>query len=360
MRFIFRIILPLIIIAFSGYLAWIYFVEPAINTSSPAGPYPYAAVPQENQVSPPATPPTESFPSAFVSVFNDPIVAFWIRNRDSEVYALYENGTIGKTNGLLSSQKLEGARGAGVSPDGDRVVVEFGGAAVPVFSVFEVDAKSWKPLPQGTTAAAWSPSGDRLAYLKETNGAATLVAREIATNKEQTLLSFSAVDLTLVWPEADTILLVDRPSREVSGTLWRYSIKNRRLDPVFQNEAGLVARWNAATGLKLGNNALSLVAPSGTIIKTFSFRTLPSKCAWNSTKMFCAIPRDLDSRVLPDDYLKRKNTSSDDLYEVSASALGRRIMETSYDMDDLVLRGNTLYFINRYDGKLYALLIANR
>ncbi len=357
MRIFIRVIVPLVLIAFGVYLVWIYFIEPRAGAPSSAGPYPYATAPGNAQL--PQGEITGEAPTnnAVGLALDGPLAGFWIRPRDNALFGVREDGTIAGTSGMLSGQRTGSVRTVIPAPDGERAVVGFGSRASPSFSVFTVATKTWRPLPQGTTAAAWSPEGNRLALLAEKGGAISLELLDLSAEKTQTLLSLAAFDLTLAWPDADTILLGEPPSRETASSLWSYSITNRTLTTLFNGEAGLTIRWNAGEGLKLSGRALSLIQPSGAIARTFSFLALPEKCAWNQTRMVCAIPRDLASRVIPDDYRKQKNTSSDDLYEVNreTGTLGRLILETKFDAAEPALRGNALYLIDRYSGDAYAL-----
>ncbi len=70
--------------------------------------------------------------------------------------------------------------------------------------------------------------------------------------------------------------------------------------------------------------------------------------------------------VLPDDYWKKKIYTADSIYTIPLSSEDQRPLgialplfissdELTIDADQLEVVGNKLYFINRYDNKLYSL-----
>jgi hypothetical protein len=146
---------------------------------------------------------------------------------------------------------------------------------------------------------------------------------------------------------------------------------------------------------------LSLLNTSGQTLNALTFLTLPSKCVFDiqtqnppqatsapttssSTKstskkgsatpppvvtpvisqeyLYCAVPRDtqrLNTSALPDDYLKGALFTSDDFWRIDLATGDTSAVfidpNQNLDATDLKIFNKTLFFVNRFDKKLYAI-----
>jgi hypothetical protein len=95
------------------------------------------------------------------------------------------------------------------------------------------------------------------------------------------------------------------------------------------------------------------------------FTTLPQKCGGGRSVVACFVPQEIPSRgALPDDYLKRKFYSLDNLFLTDTISLETRKVFSSekegippIDGIHPVFAEGKVYFINRYDSALYEAVI---
>jgi hypothetical protein len=81
--------------------------------------------------------------------------------------------------------------------------------------------------------------------------------------------------------------------------------------------------------------------------------------------LYCAVPRDQDTfgvARLPDEYDQKMLFTADDFYRINTTsgALSTVFSNTNLTLDatDLKIANGILFFVNRYDQKLYAIKLA--
>ena len=122
------------------------------------------------------------------------------------------------------------------------------------------------------------------------------------------------------------------------------------------------------------NNAdtLQLVDASGNVEHTLSFVTLPSKCLITSARpgasstpyLFCGVPANQSAFTalqLPDSYNMMQAFTSDQMVQVNLLTGAKDILRDDaaphVDATDLKVFNGLLFFVNRYDERLYALML---
>ena len=109
---------------------------------------------------------------------------------------------------------------------------------------------------------------------------------------------------------------------------------------------------------------MSLVDANGAIKANIGISTLPEKCFMNASKIYCAIMQNysntLPKPILPDDYLKKAFYSRDKIYAIDIADNSSELvlsdeLPPAIDAVNLSLNGNNLFFINRYDNRVYNL-----
>lgn len=275
--------------------------------------------------------------------------------------------------------------------------MNFGDPGKPQTSIFDLTVKAWTPLPLGIISPVWSPSDYRIAYLKENaDGSESLMMLDVSksTNKPVTLLTINMEDLSLMWPNKTQIVLHDKPSTDVQGSAWIFDLQKKTLIQPVPSGYSLETIWSSTTssaGLVLSNatyglsgGTLSFNPAGGAQAENLSFLTLPSKCVFNynaassgasSTSpaasstapamgylaLYCGVPQDqgkLSGAHLPDDYDQMAFFTADAFYRVhtDTGVVDDIFAPTqSVDATDLKVSDNILFFINRYDQKLYAI-----
>ena len=93
-----------------------------------------------------------------------------------------------------------------------------------------------------------------------------------------------------------------------------------------------------------------------------SLNTVVDKCsfAFDEKNLFCAVPYENNKGsdlTFPDDYLKRAVNFKDRLFKINIETSD---IESVFDLNNIVFdmysiksRSNQVFFLNKYDGKLY-------
>lgn len=312
---------------------------------------------------------------------------------------------------IVNSSTINDIISASFSYDGKKIVVSYGDPANPQAGIFDVATNAWAALPQGMFSPQWSPINNyQIAYLVVPSAGKLSLATINAANLKtapSTLLTLNANDLVLQWPTANTFILSDKPSSDNAASVWAFNTSAGTLTPVIYEVSGAEGIWshNAAIpyGLTFFNdptgqgNTLQLQPFSGTLAsQPLTFSTLPSKCAFNTEQMpiasstavsngttttalakniatstpylalYCGVPRSssgFSSARLPDDYNMMALFTSDDLYRINTATGAEQVLWSdatqNMDVSDVKFFNNALFFVNRYDQKLYGLTFTN-
>lgn len=301
-------------------------------------------------------------------IIESPIFSYWINPANDALYYVTDTGeiyrlTLGGEPQLVTTQPIQGLMEVVPSPDHLRALVSFGSREEPLFAVFDTTASRWQPLPAGTRAAAFNPAGDKLMLLSERSGTTFLFEFTLSDAKLIEISRLNVRDVILSWPTTDTIYIVDRPSASHFGSLWTLNRTNKTIRRLIQDERGLIIRWEGSIGLKfsMGSqsmaSSLGLINGEGRFAGEFPFlTTLPQKCTLTEPLFVCAVPQGT-LLGLPDDYLKRKVYSEDALLAWNKESGATMELfggeEAVIDAEMLQISNGKLYFLNRYDRRIY-------
>lgn len=350
---------------------------------------------------------------------NEQVLDYFV-DAQNNIFDLEPNGEIAEiVNGqaaFLSSSAIDNLIRAAFSFDGTMALVNFGDPSNPQSSFFNLKAKSWSPLPAGLTSPSWSPVDDRIAYLTHTGITETLATLDLSkvNAKPVTYLSLDAQDLNVQWLNQNQVVLFDKPSAYTVGSAWLFDLQKKVLTPIVTEWPGFESTWTGALigtttpiGLVFQSTAydrggtLQLIHSDGSVVQNLNFLTLPSKCLFNDewianeatttlfeggglgstasssgassiTKkavlfLYCAVPTDQSSLSLanlPDDYNQMSLFTVDQIYKIDTSdGQVTSILPNgsiNFDATDLRVFNNILFFVNRYDRKLYAISLTSR
>ena len=299
-------------------------------------------------------------------IIDTPIFDYWINKSDNSIYYVTIDGIITKLGAdskkIASNQTLENLHSVVPSADGSMALFEFYYPQKPIFSVFFANTTNWQPLTEGTVSADFSPNNKELVFLDNTG----LKILDLASFKIKDVQKMDQF-FDIKWAKTNTLLLYEKPSVEVPGSLYSFDIINKTIKKIINNENGLSINWsgNYEYGLKLNSsinktNRLSLINTEGNEILDMSFITVPSKCLIESSKIYCGIPKNIrEGIVLPDNYFTREDYFIDDIFELDLPT-GKitKLFDGNaaiLDAFDLKLKDVALLFINRYNNKVYSL-----
>jgi hypothetical protein len=401
------LIIVIVIVLLIVGVGFYFLAQRSTNTATPSGQT--GSLPNTgNQQFPTSTGPgnggtANSNPSPssthFGIVSNESILDYFIDAQNKTVVIEPDGEIKAITNGMasiLSTSTFQNIASAAFSYDGKKILVSFASSTGPQTSIFDVAAKSWIKLPAGMQSPAWSPTDYQVAYLQSSSGRSETIYTVNAGNasvKPSVIGTVTAEDSMLQWLNKTTLILSDKPSVFTQGSVWFFNIPNQTLTAMAVEYPGLESAWSSTTstfGLIFSSNAqnsgghLSFVDAKGSQ-KTMAFTTLPSKCGFSlaiststtatsttikapkiittsSLSIYCAVPRDqqtLSIARLPDEYEQKILFTADDFYKINISD---GVLSTifndqnqTFDATRLKVFNNTLFFVNRYDSKLYAI-----
>jgi len=359
---------------------------------------------------------------SFGVLSQSPVLAYFI-DAQNNIIAIQPTGSIiaisnGQTT-TVNSSTVPGIISSNFSYDGKMIVVNYGDPSNPQAGIYNVATNAWTALPQGMISPQWSPINNyQIAYLAVPSaGKLSLMTINAAALKATptTLLTPNANDLTLQWPTTSEFILSDKPTSQNAGSILAYNSAVGILSPLIVEVPGAEGIWSNNNTIPYGltffnnqagqGNTLQLQAFSGNLpTQPLAFSTLPSKCVFNTELMpvatstptvattsttasssikkvapivaaptstpylalYCGIPRSssgFSSAHLPDDYNTMALFTSDDIYKINTATGAEQILwsDATQNMDtsDMKFFNNALFFVNRYDQKLYGLTFSN-
>lgn len=303
------------------------------------------------------------------SALNAPVSGYWFYK--GELYYLDLQGRIFKASGNgddvgISNYQINDILETKTSQTGRFVLVVFRNNLINKFSYFDLEKQKWDILPEGVVAADFNPKTNEVALINESNGKLFLFVKDLEKNKIRQVAKLNFQDVNMAWVSQDKILLTEKSSTNIKSAVWSYNLKTKTLADEVNSELGLDNKLfvssNSSLRFKSNSDAgeLALISNAGSY-SSAPFLTLPSKClALSANDILCAAFKTIPNGLqLPDDYLKRAFYSDDefDLWNLKDSSF--KTIKTNYDKkidaEYLKLKDTNLYFVNRYDNKLYSL-----
>ena len=344
----------------------------------------------------------------------NPVLAYFPAASGTVFAVRPDGGVVAFANGgvsILSTSSFSNVSDAVFSHDGRKVVVMSGYPQNVKASVFDVSLRTWTQLPAGASLPSWSPLDYRLAYLRDNgDGSVSLMTWDAAKAKPSPIMltTLYVQDMSVQWANPNTIMLSSRPSAYANGSVLAFDMQRKTVAPVIVSRSGLDVIWSTSPFEGLSFSAsqasrgghLQLIDATGAVLQNFTFLTFPSKCAFaqammaassspattSSTKpstttaslikaapyvfytaLYCGIPRDQNTLTyypLPDAYNERQISTLDDIYRINISNghIDPILVGSSqgFDVSDVRAVGNKIFFINRYDGKLYSVVASSQ
>lgn len=360
----------------------------------------------------PTTPaPVYTGGQKFGVIAENQVAAYHVDSQNN-VILVQPDGQVAKiTNGnatMISTSAVTSLIKADFSPAGSKIAITFGNRSNPQVSIFDVISKSWQPLPAGIHSPAWSPTGTQIMYFRRNGDVNILSTLDIskATAKPVEISTIHLEDRDIQWLAVNQALFLPKNTAFVQDAVWSFDVKNKTLAPLTGEQWGVSSLWSSAVNMglvftadqtSLHEGKLTIFDTLGKALSGLLIKTLPSKCAFSAEEqivsapptqtatttgqtgakatstsatitsvlkkwLYCAVPRDAQKfgiSRLPDDYNKRKLLTIDDFYKIDLAGGG--ITEVfadpaqALDATNLQVVNQTLFFVNRYDQKLYAI-----
>jgi len=353
---------------------------------------------------------------SFGVLSSDPVLDYFIDPQNNITAVEPTGAVITISNGqtaTINSSTIDNIISASFSYDGKKILVSYGNPVSPQSGLFDVATNRWTTLPQGMLSPQWSPSANyQIAYFVTANNGKLALATIDASNLKaspSTITTINADDLTLAWPTKTEFIFSDKPTLQNAGSIWAYNSATGALASIAYENPGAEGIWSHDAAIPYGlvfftqGNTLQLQAVSGNLpTQPLSLLTLPSKCAFNPEQMpitpsstviaatttasksnkkvaaapvatstpylalYCGIPRSssgFSSAHLPDDYEMNSLFTSDDVYKINTATGAEQTLwndqTQNVDASNVKFFNDALFFVNRYDRKLYGLTFVN-
>ena len=230
-----------------------------------------------------------------------------------------------------------------------------------------------KFISQDIKEMAVSPKKDRIFTLGVENGRGIGYVSGFDESKKTKIIDTPITQVSVEWPEENTVAITTKPSGVSSGYLYFLDIKKTSLKKILGGIIGLSTKVSpdAKKILFSSSNsrgfATNLYNTKDNSNQEMVFRTLADKCVWSRIRpneIYCSVPVEIPKGVYPDDWYKGTVSFTDQIWhldtttgEVHLLANLLKISDELIDAIDLTLdpKENFLYFVNKRDLTLWSL-----
>lgn len=251
------------------------------------------------------------------------------------------------------------------SAKGDEVILITGSPSNPTLAVINVITRKRTFLPFTARSATWHPNGRDIVFLRDSDAKnpAGLYLFNLAKGTSSLLGALSLGDVKLFTQNQNSIALVEPPSLLAPSSAWSFDLTKKTLSLITTPQAGFMASWSSFAPFDalayVPTVGVRAISAKGTAI-TLTSASLPDKCAFGKYEAayYCAVMRTVP-KGMPDSYLQKAAYSIDSLVAFSRSGESKLLWDSQakgepFDATNLKQIGDTLYFINRYDNRLYS------
>jgi hypothetical protein len=296
------------------------------------------------------------------------VSAFWVDLSDKTLYTANSAGIITATAFGGSPEMVYGGDGrpfisAEPSLRGDSVILTSGSRRLPSIAVVNVVTGNASFLPPTAISATWHPNGKDVLFLRTSDAKNPAGAYTFNTAKKSSLLlaELALSDVFLSQYDSSSVLLSERPSLETKSSSWTLNTKTGALSLLESNKSLLITTSHPSIGYvttyaKDGGLTLKRIGSTAGIKMPL---TLPQKCTSTKTLVYCGVPTG-EVKGMPMSYLEKTSFSLDTLVSMGTNGETMSLWspqgeEESVDIYKPLVVGDSLYFINRYDNRVYSL-----
>lgn len=230
-----------------------------------------------------------------------------------------------------------------------------------------------KFLSNDISSLAVSPAGDKVFTWNIESGQGVGYVSSFDEKSKVKVATSPLTQLTLDWPETNTVVLNTKSSGVATGYIYTIDTKTGLMKSVVGGVRGLTGKvsrdlsrviYSAST-----NNSFSTYILNIKDNKTEGviFKTLADKCVWSNVRkneVYCAVPTEIPANLYPDDWYKGSVSFTDQIWHLDAITgevhlMGDLFRESDQliDATNLVLDtdDNHIYFTNKKDLTLWVL-----
>jgi len=361
------IIFVVIFISVLIYALWHFFAKPKFSLSNLNNN-------EESNYS------SSNEPRLIQKISDQPVFNFWIIPETGNIYYLSYDGKVFEAkkdkDEIISNQIINSLNEANLSPEKQKILASFDDPNQPKWGVFDLIDKIWRPLPSEIINVNWGANDNELIGFVKNNNEKNLTRINLNENPptyKTIIKNLNLEDVKLIFQKPNYLIIVEKPTAFYENQAWLLNLENLSFNSLFK-ERGLILKKsiNSDVFFKTSavDNQLQIFDQSFKFLMPSLLKTIPQKCEGLSNNLiYCFVPNKIPNNLtLPDDYFQNKFYSIDSLYLLNTDT-GDVLMifegglmipseeETLPPVDALNPQyfNGYLYFINRYDGYLYAL-----
>lgn len=231
-----------------------------------------------------------------------------------------------------------------------------------------------KNLPENIVDYAVSPKGDRIFLLiKESRNGVGYIANFDGTKLTQ-IFTQPLTQVSVEWPEENTIAITTKGSANHSGFLYfvnpKTGIWNKVLGPIngLSTRVSRDVKYVFTSQINTDQELVTALYKIGSSTPTDTMiRTLADKCVWgnkNKELIYCAVPSNIENANYPDDWYKGSVNFSDKILQYNAKDESIGIVSPILDQTDRLIdafnlgtdsNDDFLFFMNKYDLSFWSL-----
>lgn len=229
-------------------------------------------------------------------------------------------------------------------------------------------------FPSNITEFDFSPTGERLFYIQETEGGIEGIMSNLDENAQQVIFESKAKEWSVDWVTDSLILLTTSSSGEVEGFSYTLNPATGNVEKIIGDRRGLATLAHPSldfvlynTSRSRGNIDLSVLSRIDDTHTQLATKTLSEKCVWSNIDaniIICAVPRNLPNVMYPDAWYRGDISFDDVFWRINVNTGSEQLMAAPEDFDsppvdaiDLQLTDDDrfLIFRNKKDGSLWSL-----
>jgi hypothetical protein len=223
-------------------------------------------------------------------------------------------------------------------------------------------------LPENITDLSISNDTLKMFYLFKTNESVSGFTADSFGNKKSQIFSSPFTEWLSYYPNNKIITLTTKPSSDVYGYTYSIDLNNKNFTKVLGDIKGLTTTTSPSGDVILfsdNNLTLKFFNINKKEFTPIKIKTLPEKCTWNksSTIVYCAVPKYIDSRNLPDNWYQGETSFNDEFWKIdvltgnSTKIIDPAPFVNKEDIDGIKLSvdvdENFLFFVNKNNPYLW-------
>lgn len=223
-------------------------------------------------------------------------------------------------------------------------------------------------LPPTASGLAVSPAENKIFYVTPSSGDyhSGLIADFDNKNQKQ-IYSGSFGDYRPNWINKNIISLLTKPSARVTGFFYFLDSSTGSLIRILGGKNGLAALaspdgskvvYSQSGGRSISSFVLDVAKRETSALDQ---QTFADKCVWaktNSAVVYCAVPKSIPSKILPDEWYQGFVSFNDAVWRIdTTTGVSEKIIDSDFDMIDLKINAldSSVLFVNKKDLGLWVL-----